>query len=395
MKRIYLYPIKSILSNDYLISKDSEELINKLKQLNPPIEFKIVNDFFHKDGLFLILVQSGGSENYFKEHIFSSFAGPYYLLTYGSCNSLAASLEILTFIKQNNRCGEVLHGNVSYINNRIRSLIDIKQIKHDYLGIIGKPSDWLISSDVDYQKCLDKFGLELIDIDEKEVIDVFNSIENVKETDFDFDKNELSKALRLKEALQIIIDKYHLKGITIRCFDLLSKIKTSACMSLALLNDLGITSICEGDIPSLISAHLVNNLLDTLSFQANPQYIDPANNIIEFAHCTIPFKMCRKYNLDTHFESNSAVGIHGEMKITNVTVYKINSELNEFYVSEGVILNNDYRRDRCRTQIRIQLDSSVNYFLKSSLGNHHLIIYGNHKEEIKNYFESFGLREVV
>ena len=105
--------------------------------------------------------------------------------------------------------------------------------------------------------------------------------------------------------------------------------------------------------------------------------------------------MCRKYNLDTHFESNSAVGIHGEMKITNVTVYKINSEINEFYVSEGVILNNDYRRDRCRTQIRIQLDSSVNYFLKSSLGNHHLIIYGNHKEEIKNYFESFGLREVV
>ena len=32
------------------------------------------------------------------------------------------------------------------------------------LGVIGKPSDWLIASDVDYETAKKVFGVELIDI---------------------------------------------------------------------------------------------------------------------------------------------------------------------------------------------------------------------------------------
>ena len=43
------------------------------------------------------------------------------------------------------------------------------------LGVIGKPSDWLISSDVDYKRVKETFDIELIDIDIKELIDATNS----------------------------------------------------------------------------------------------------------------------------------------------------------------------------------------------------------------------------
>ena len=51
---------------------------------------------------------------------------PFYLLTYGFSNSLAAAIEILSYINQNNLEGEILHGSTSYISNRLISLIKEK-----------------------------------------------------------------------------------------------------------------------------------------------------------------------------------------------------------------------------------------------------------------------------
>jgi L-fucose isomerase-like protein len=104
--------------------------------------------------------------------------------------------------------------------------------------------------------------------------------------------------------------------------------------------------------------------------------------------------MAESYQFDTHFESGIGVGIHGEMKTGDVTIVKVGSSLNEFYCEEGTILENQYRKDRCRTQIVIQMNAPVTYFLKSSLGNHHQVIYGHHQKELKAYFESLGLRQI-
>jgi len=123
--------------------------------------------------------------------------------------------------------------------------------------------------------------------------------------------------------------------------------------------------------------------------------VNPKENTIEFAHCTFPLDMAKSYKLDTHFESSIGVAVHGEMNEGDCTIVKVSADLNEFYCQEGRILNNDYRNDRCRTQIKIALNSPVTYFLKSSLGNHHQIIYGHHRNELKDYFESLGLREVI
>ena len=397
MKNIYFYPIKSLMSYSNLIEKDSKVLLDKIKELLNDYDFKIINDLskINKDDFLIILVQSGGSEGIFKDDIYSNYNGPYYLLTYGSSNSLAASLEIISFIKDNNKKGEVLHGDYKYIASRIEYLYNNKEELKEYrLGVLGKPSDWLISSNVDYKKCLDIFNIRLINIEEALVIDSIESVNEVEDIKIDYDKLETIKALKIYEGLKKIVNKYNLDGFTIRCFDIIKRIKSSACLALALFNKDDIIASCEGDIPSMITAFIMLKLLNTHSFQANPQWIDPINNTIELAHCTLPLDMANKITYDTHFESGIGIGIHGEMNLGDVTIVKIGSSLSEFYVSEGAILNNDYRLDRCRTQIKIKLDSNVDYFLKSSLGNHHLIIYGHKKEEIKNYLTKLGLRMV-
>ena len=397
---IKIYPIKSILSTkDMKVDKDSLKLIESLKELVND-EFIFVNDIneLNDSTLSLILVQTGGSEGFFKKDIYPNFNGPYYLLTYGSNNSLAASLEILSFIRNEGKKGEVLHGDNSYIARRINELKILKKEKMHRLGVFGIPSDWLISSNVDYKKCMNVFNIELVDICQDEIIEAIKKYQDTKapyETLEKFDKKELDKAYSIYLGLNDIVTKYNLEGFTIRCFDILDYIKSSSCLALALFNDKGITATCEGDIPSLITMFILQNKFNSLSFQANPNWIDPVKNEITLAHCTLPLKMTKKYNFDTHFESGIGIGIHGELDISDITIVKISNNLELFYVSEGKILKNEYRLDRCRTQIIIHLDSSTTYFLNSSLGNHHLVIYGKKKEEIKNYLQTLGLREVI
>lgn len=388
---VLIYPIKSVLTNDELVNKTSVAFLQELMDADSTLKFKFIDDLnIQEKATVLILVQSGGSENYFKDYIFNKYNGPYYLLTYGASNSLAAALEILSFIKAQGKIGEVLHGDAKYIVSRIYELNKMINLPYTRLGIIGKPSDWLIASNVNYEESLKKFNIELVDILDQELVALYDGVKPTF-SDLNYDEKELNKALKIKEAINILIDKYHLAGVTIRCFDIIPKLKTTSCLALAKLNDEGITAICEGDIPTMITAHLINQLLHVPFFQANPQYVSVNNGIVEFAHCTIPFKMCQSYKLTTHFESGIGVALKGELKMQKVTIVKIDASLKLFYLESGEIIENGSRSDRCRTQIKIKLDSDASYFLTTPLANHHLIIYGDYVKELRDYFRSLGL----
>lgn len=264
------------------------------------------------------------------------------------------------------------------------------------LGVIGKPSDWLISSNVNYSKAKEIFNINLIDIDINEVKDLYNKVD----VDLNllnkfknlFNENELVKALKIYEALKLIVKKYKLKGLTIRCFDLLEPVKSTACLALGLLNDEEIIGTCEGDVPALISMFLIKNLTDSESFQANPSKIIVENNEIILAHCTIPLKMCTSFRLDTHFESRIGVAIKGELLPQKIGILRIASTLDKYVILTGEIVKNLNQTNLCRTQILVKLDndSNVKYFLTKPLGNHHIIFYSNSEKlgKLNTYLSS-------
>ncbi len=195
----------------------------------------------------LIFIQSGGSENLFLKNI-DCLDEPYYLLTNGSNNSLAASLEIMNYIDRNGKKGEILHGDAKYIADRIKTLAAVgsvkKQLSETKFGVVGRPSDWLISSVPDYDKVTEKLGIVFEDIDLTEVQQEFaNSVlVNKEKLPRVFDDSEKIKALRTYNAFKKIAEKRGLSGFTVRCFDLLRPLETTGCAGLALLNDEGITS---------------------------------------------------------------------------------------------------------------------------------------------------------
>ena len=380
--KVNIYPLVSSLHNQNKINENTLKLLNELMSISD-VEFNIssIDELYNSD-LSLILIQSGGSEGLFLENI-KNLKPPFYLLTYGYNNSLAASLEILSYLKDNNLEGEVLHGSNEYIIKRINELTKIN-VKYRF-GIIGKPSDWLIASNVNYENAKRLHNIELVDISINKVSDYYFKSINDYNLEFKYDSKEIDKALKLHKVLNKIKEEYNLNGLTIRCFDLLEKLKTTSCLSLSLLNNEGIVATCEGDVPTMISMHILNKLTNQVGFQANPSRIDVENKKMILAHCTLPLNMVNKYNLDTHFESGIGVAIKGYLKEEKVTIFKLSKNLKDDYVTTGTIIKNLEESNLCRTQIEVSIDDNIEYFLNRPYGNHHVVIYGDYKNKIIKY----------
>lgn len=383
--KVNVFPLVSSLHNQNKINENTQKLLSELMNISD-IDFNItsIDDLYDCD-LPLILIQSGGSEGLFLENI-SKLKGPFYLLTYGNNNSLAASLEILSYLKDNNLDGEVLHGSNEYIITRINELTKTT-VKYRF-GVIGKPSDWLIASNVNYENAKRLHNIEIIDIPIDKVCDYYFKSINDYNLEFNYDSKEIDKALKIHQALQKIKEEYNLNGLTVRCFDLLGRLKTTSCLSLSLLNQEGIVATCEGDIPTMISMHLLNKITNQVGFQANPSRIDVESKKMILAHCTLPLNMVDNYNLDTHFESGIGVAIKGYLKEEKITIFKLSRNLKDFYVTTGKIVRNLEESNLCRTQIEVQIDEDIQYFLNRPYGNHHVVIYGDYKKEIIDYMKN-------
>lgn len=387
MEKIAIYTLTSELHDEKAVSAVTNEFLQSIG-----ISYDLKGSDYSDYGtsiLSLIYVRTGGTEGIFKQllpELQTKSSRPFYLLTSGKSNSLAASMEILSYLRQHGIRGEIIHGSTTYIAQRIRLLEIVeqacRQLQGSRLGIIGQPSDWLISSHADKAVVRERLGIELVDIPMQTLIDkVGNACEDV-----------MSGALRIYEALKDIVRDYRLQGFTLRCFDLLTAVKNTGCLALAKLNSEGYVAGCEGDVPAMLSMMIVRSLLGVSSFQANPASIDPETGEMLFAHCTIPLDMVEDYEFDTHFESGIGVGIRGYMKESPVTIFKLAGNLSRYFVAEGTLVRNQAKPDLCRTQQVIQLSdkSQTAYFLTNPIGNHHIIMPGSHRVLIDALLKSIN-----
>ena len=384
---IAIYTITSGLHDEAAVRSLSDEFLGSIFP-DGGYDFKGA-DFtgFGSATLNIIYVRTGGAEGIFEEllpKLLETGVSFFTLLTSGTSNSLAASLEILSYLKQKGLKGEVLHGSPGYIRGRISTLEKIAKARENLygttLGVIGQPSDWLISSIYDEGTILQKLGVLVKDIPMEDLLDEFDR-QKVREVNPGLVpevREALPGAIRIYNALKVLVETHDLGALTLRCFDLLGTVHNTGCYALAKLNTEGIPSSCEGDVPALLSMMVAQALTGRTGFQANPARIDLQTGEMLFAHCTIPFNMVDEFNYDTHFESGIGVGIHGHFPEGPVTVFKLSGTLDRAFIAEGELFRNQYEQNLCRTQVWLRMSpDDARYFLTDPIGNHHIIIPGH------------------
>ena len=372
-QRTAIYTLTSELHDEQVVAAVTREFLESLG-----IEYELKGSDYADYGtapLCLIYVRTGGTEGIFRRllpELRQQSDRPFYLLTSGKSNSLAASMEILSYLRQHDLKGEIIHGSSDYIARRIRLLARTeaarRQLRGTRLGVIGKPSDWLIASQADYEQVRQQLGIELVDVALPPSLGGLGA--------------------DIYAALKEVLAEQRLQGFTLRCFDLLTTVRDTGCLALAKLNAEGYVAGCEGDVPAMITMMIARSLFGVSGFQANPASIDPETGEMVFAHCTIPLDMVERYELDTHFESGIGTGIRGYMKEGPVTVFKVSGDLRRHFIAEGMLVRNQSKPDLCRTQLVIRLDdkSLTKYFLTEPIGNHHIILPGHHGELLEQMF---------
>ena len=174
--KFQILSLRSLISPKNEVERISREFLSSLSEkTGMPMERVDSVDAFQSDAVPLIFIQTGGTENQFAQ-ILDQLPQPVILLTHGEINSLAASIEILTYLQQHNYKGEVIHGELDYIASRLINLQKIHQTRQYLsgakLGVIGKPSDWLIASQMDKALARKKLGCEILDIPIEELIEL-------------------------------------------------------------------------------------------------------------------------------------------------------------------------------------------------------------------------------
>ncbi len=385
-KRLQESGVRIITAEDY-----KKEFVSKEKESNHRL---------------ILFMGTGGTEKFAADFVDEvNLTPPIILFSHPSDNSLPAAMETRTYLERIGYEASIVHLPLQELVEKLSRWNEFEQhldtIRMSRLGMIGNPSYWLIASTVDTGQVTNRWGLEFQEYElsvlkeppqnESHAFKVYS--EGATKTDIP--EEELRKASAVAQRLDEFMGAESLNAITVQCFDFLKDTNISGCLGVSHINNKpGRIAGCEGDVPSTFTMFLARLLTGSPSFMANVTDVDLENNSAVFAHCTVPTTLVRDYELTTHFETSLSVGIRGRFDKQKATIFKVSgNELLDYWVAAGVITENIHNDDGCRTQIRIELENDVAYFLESSLANHHVIIPGDHVELIEDFFSYVYLRE--
>ncbi len=402
--------LRSSFQTDDFVRKEYADLIQRLEnECNAEINI-IGDEFVETQNLASLqrlpdafMIATGGVENLFKR-IWSAIdvetmCDPSHqktvtMIADGQNNSLAAALEILTYLGNIRVEGRILHGTNDEIISAVMETHGSASLR-GRIGLFGQPSDWLIASGVDRDYLHQHYGIETIDINLQRLIDGIKTIpqteaEKMAQTILKRAKGvvepsdaDMLEAAKAYLAIKRICQEERLDAMTIRCFDIVKACGTTSCLALALLNDEGIVAGCEGDMQTLMSMFLTKRLCGEVAFMANPSQLTDKTSML--AHCTIPLTMCDETTIRSHFESSIGVAIQGMLPLTDYTLFKWGgSKLDRFFVTEAQAVETPYSNHFCRTQITLNVNLKP-YLLQHSIGNHHVIIRGRHADQIRQF----------
>lgn len=353
---------------------------------------KRLSKLFHQDRIQFVNQQpdvlvflTGGSE---RVALHSLHGYKFYLIIASSYeNSWAAATEVKAWMNQSGIESLLVDENDPHAQGIIDAFYQVrnglKNLRGKKFGVIGKPSDWLVASTIDPFITQSKLGIEQVDLPWEASIPKEQGLIAPEFTSFFKSKEGLGVEMagRVYESISNVVRGYDLSAVTVECFPLAQKCNTTACLALSKLGMDGIPAGCEGDICSMVGMMLAKEIIGTIPWMANIANVN--GNKLLLAHCTIPADMLSSFTLETHFETGIGVAIKGELRYKEVTLFRVDNNLNRMFFATAKVIPAKHSKDACRTQVTLEIDDKTSrYFFESPLGNHHLVLPNDCTKEL-------------
>lgn len=317
----------------------------------------------------------------------------YTLIAFQEGNSYAAATEVKAYYNQQGVRSALLdfdsRGTRVFVKHLYQALNAITRLQGQRLGLIGTVSDWLIASVIDPSVLQVKLGIELKNIlwsqlpsyqeqqPDEELLHTFrNSTSSSRQ---DGGEPSLEETAKVYTLLKECVEREQLDAITVECFSLVTEHAVTACLPLGQFNADGLPAGCEGDLVSIVGMMLAKELTGVVPWMANTAKI--LGDMCLFAHCTISPALLSDYTIRTHFETGKGTAIHGNFSEEEVTVLRLNNTLDKAFIAPGKVVQRPQYENACRTQLEVKLPpSAVRALRENPLGNHHVLLPGDHTE---------------
>jgi L-fucose isomerase-like protein len=380
------------LSNHTSTTKFLEKITQRVEKLIDPGNYLLTEN--DPDVLFFF---TGGTESIVKGLVSK---GRFYLLI-GSQhdNSYASATEVKAYLDEENIPSLLLDEDeavtTTILNNFLVAKNALKRLKGKKLGLIGQISSWLISSKILPKVLKEKLGIDFCEIPWDELPHFAGFRTNAAFLSmFKGNANkDLFKTGQIAELLLHTIESKRLDAITVECFPMVKKEHVTACLPLAMLNNMTIPAGCEGDLTAIAGMMLCKELTGAIPWMANINKV--TNKVCMFSHCTIDPGLVSRFSITSHFETGIGTALQGEFKENFVTIFRFDRNLKKAFIASAPVIGKPKYDTACRTQLEVKLqEKDVKLLQTYPLGNHHLIFPGDCKNLLELSCELLCIQKV-
>lgn len=298
---------------------------------------------------------------------------------------------------------------------RLRALLARKRLAHTRVLVLNADylhwQRWLCRVQGGLAAIKARFGVEVQGIRNSEFIQRWQNVDPERVTEtvrlwreeakevVEPGEEDLEVVAKLYLAMEDLLTEHSAHGLTMAYGEDPLPVP---CVPYMWLRDRGFPAACEADILSLLTMVMVHHLLDKPSFMGNT-FIDLENNVILLSHCVAPRKMAGykgiplPYVLRSQHWGKQPGSLSAFVELTpgqEVTVCRLAGDLRSMLLANGEIQACEDLAGFCRITARVKLNGSAREFIRRTSGNHHVLVYGDHRDELQALNELLGIETI-
>lgn len=346
----------------------------------------------------LIVAITGGSEN----EIMANARQYNIIVAWPHYNSLPSALEAAAALRDSGRYTKVIalpapkaHLGEGVI--KILRLMELIKAGTPRFGLIGSPNPWLVSSNMSL------VTTDQITIDESLAgLDINAGLVDARlllrgAVSSEYDERQIAPATAYARRLLDIARSRGWDGLTLGCwcFDIgsIKRRGWTPCISLALLNQMGMPAACEGDMRALYSMYVLSKLAGGPAWMSNVNYAE--GDLLVLTHDGAPPAMAEEYSIVRRSITNAPAAIRARFPTgITVTLLRVSADLKKALLLKGITIEPE-RVEACATQIGVKLVvGTARDVIEAGLGNHLAFVLDDVYEEARDYLIHLGARVI-
>jgi hypothetical protein len=296
---------------------------------------------------------------------------------------------------------------------RFRALRGVRNFLGSRVVALGGP--WGKYAPDAPQKAQERFGLKIIEVsyddfgprirqalEDTQIIAAAEAAVDrylsLPQTTLKTDRKFVVNAFVLHRLFTQLLEEHDAAVFTIKsCMGtILPMAKTTACLTLGLLNDEGLIAFCESDFVIIPAGLLFRHIAGKPVFLHNSTF--PHQGLVTCAHCTSPRRLDGKRyepaQLVTHYESDYGAAPKVEMPLGQELTFVDPQYSSTRWVGfKGLVKANPFY-DICRSQQDVEIQGAWQKLKSEARDSHWVMAYGDYLKELRYAARKVGVEWV-